>query len=154
MFIGQKHDEKDMKTIGRSLFAAIGALCFLCVSCSKQEVNPYSESIWVGRYPIQTVNGTTGETVDLPGEIILTFQKDGDQCGISFGIEGMYGVTARNYEVHWSDNTHFTLYSAAGEQALVCYSGVISRDRMSLQSYNCDSVAATYELSRVLHLLE
>lgn len=139
-----------MKTIGKIIAAAIGALCFVLVSCSKEEGNPYSGSFWSGTYPVRTLNGTTGETEDQTGVCALTFCKGANQCSLAFGLEGLYGTTCTNYEVRWSDNTHFALYTSGGDQTLVCYSGAISKGRMSLQAFNCDGVAATYELSRIM----
>ena len=37
----------------------------------------------------------------------------------------------------------------SGHQSLLEYSGTITGDKMTLQALNCDSVAATYELSRI-----
>ncbi len=144
----------DMKAVGRIVIALIGMLCFVCASCSKVDENPHGESIWSGAYPIQTLNGTTGELEDQTGVIILVFHHGGNQCDVSFGIAGLYGMTWKNYAVRWSDNTAFALYTSSGTQSLVCYSGTISVDTMTLKAYNCDSVAATYELSRRALLLE
>ena len=43
----------------------------------------------------------------------------------------------------------FALYRTSGHQSLLEYSGTITGDKMTLQALNCDSVAATYELSRI-----
>lgn len=139
-----------MSIRNRLSIIAAAALCLACASCSKSDKNPYGNSIWTGEYPTQTQNGTTGEIEDHTGSICLYFQKDGEECTVETGIVDLYAVNRTTYEARWSDMHHFSLYSAAGGQELHCYSGEIGGGKLMLQALNCDGVAATYELHRLL----
>ena len=136
-----------MRLINKLTTICLGALFLVCVSCSKEGINPYSGSIWSGTYPVQTINNTSKETEDHNAVIILSFRDGGDKCNIQHGIEGMYGMTSVIYEARWSASNQFGLYSTAAGQSILCYSGTISGDKMALQALNCDRVAATYELN-------
>ena len=61
----------------------------------------------------------------------------------------MIGTNCRKFEARWSGKDSFALYRTSGHQSLLEYSGTITGDKMTLQALNCDSVAATYELSRI-----
>ena len=61
----------------------------------------------------------------------------------------MYGMNCRKYEARWSEKDCFSLYRSSGGQSLLEFSGTITGDKMTLQALNCDSIAATYELSRI-----
>lgn len=136
-----------MRLIKKLTEICLGALCLVSISCSKEEINPYSESIWSGTYPVQTINNTTEEIEDHNAVIILTFRDNGDKCNLMHGIEGMFGMNSINYEVRWSASNQFGLYNTAAGQSILCYSGTISGEKMALKALNCDSVAATYELN-------
>ena len=129
----------DMKAINRVVFAALGFLCLAFAACTKVETDSYSDYAWTGEYPIKTQNGTTGEMEDHTGVIMLQFLNNGIECTIYTGISGMIGTNCRS----------FALYRTSGHQSLLEYSGTITGDKMTLQALNCDSVAATYELSRI-----
>ena len=139
----------DMKAINRVVFAALGFLCLAFVACTKVETDSYSDYAWTGEYPIKTQNGTTGEMEDHTGVIMLQFLNNGIECTIYTGISGMIGTNCRKFEVRWSGKDSFALYRTSGHQSLLEYSGTITGDKMTLQALNCDSVAATYELSRI-----
>ena len=140
---------KDMKTIERIAVAITSVIILTLVSCSKESQNVYSNSAWSGEYPIQTVNGTTGELENHTGVIMLQFLNNGIECTIYTGISGMIGTNCRKFEARWSGKDSFALYRTSGHQSLLEYSGTITGDKMTLQALNCDSVAATYELSRI-----
>ena len=137
--------------ITKDRFAAIiaGIVCLTLVSCSKERLNIYSDSAWAGEYPVQTENGTTEELEDHTGYIMLQFLNNGIECTIYTGISGMIGTNCRKFEARWSGKDSFALYRSSGHQSLLEYSGTITGDKMTLQALNCDSVAATYELSRI-----
>ena len=137
--------------ITKDRFAAIiaGIVCLTLVSCSKERLNIYSDSAWAGEYPVQTENGTTEELEDHTGYIMLQFLNNGIECTIYTGISGMIGTNCRKFEARWSGKDSFALYRTSGHQSLLEYSGTITGDKMTLQALNCDSVAATYELSRI-----
>ena len=120
----------DMKAINRVVFAALGFLCLAFAACTKVETDSYSDYAWTGEYPIKTQNGTTGGAIYT-------------------GISGMISTNRRKFEARWSGKDSFALYRTSGHQSLLEYSGTITGDKMTLQALNCDSVAATYELSRI-----
>ena len=141
-----------MKTIDRLTAALAGVMCLTLVSCSKESRDAYSNYVWCGEFPVQTENGTTGEREDHTGTIItimLQFRHGGNECILDTGIAGLFAVNRRKFEVRWSGKDHFALYSYSGHQSLHEYSGTIKSETMALQALNCDSVAATYELSRI-----
>ena len=86
---------------------------------------------------------------DHTGVIMLQFLNNGIECTIYMGISGMIGTNCRKFEARWSGKDSFALYRTSGHQSLLEYSGTITGDKMTLQALNCDSVAATYELSRI-----
>ena len=139
-----------MKRIDKVIIAVLGVLCLGFAACSKVETNPYSDYVWTGEYPIQTQNGTTGEMEDHTGVIMLQFLNNGIECIVDTGIVGMVGINRRKFEARWSGKESFSLYRISGGQSLLEYMGTISGDIMLLEALNCDSVAATYELSGVL----
>ena len=140
---------KDMKTIERIAVAITSVIILTLVSCSKESRNVYFHSAWSGEYPIQTVNGTTGELEDHTGVMTLYFQHEGLDCIVETAIEGLYAANRIKYEARWSGENQFALYSSSGGQSLLCYSGTISSGVLTLQVLNCDGVAATYELTRM-----
>ena len=119
-----------MKAIEKLFVAAVSVLCLACVSCSQKEdiTNEYAPSWWRGEYAVQIENATT-ETLE-------------DHTGVSEFVRS-------EYEVRWFSGNQFAFYSSAGDQSLLCYSGTISGTKMTLKALNCDSVAATYKLSRM-----
>ncbi len=129
--------------------AALAALLLVC-ACTKFKENPYATSIWSGEFPTQTQNGTTGELEDQTGVICLYFRKDAEECIVETGIAGLFAVNRKTYQARWSNQVTFTLYESAEGQSLDCYSGGISGSTLTLQALNCDGVAATYKLYRVL----
>ena len=137
------------RIMNKRFFAALGALCLLC-SCTKIVQNPYSTSMWNGEYPVQTLNGTTGELEDHTGIICLYFRKDGEECIVETGIADMYATNRTTYQARWSNELNFTLYESSGDQSVDCYSGAIGGGKLTLKALNCDGVAATYELYRLL----
>ena len=138
-----------MKRIDKVVLAVFGILCLMCVACTKEETDPYSDYVWTGEYPIKIQNGATGEREDHTGTIMLQFLHGGNECILDTGIAGLFAVNRRKFEVRWSGKDQFALYSYSGHQSLHEYSGTIKSETMALQALNCDSVAATYELSRI-----
>ena len=139
----------DMKAIDRIAIVAFGFLCMTIAACTKVETDSYSDYAWTGEYPIKMQNGTTGEMEDHTGVIMLQFLNNGIECIIYTGISGMIGTNCRKFEARWSGKDHFALYRSSGGQSLLELSGTITGEKMTLQALNCDSVAATYELSRI-----
>lgn len=140
---------KEMKRIDKVVIAVLGVLCLVCVSCTKVETDPYSDYVWTGEYPIKTQNGTTGEMEDHTGVIMLQFLNSGIECIVDTGIAGMIGMNRIKFEARWSGIDSFALYRSSGGQSLLEYMGTISGENMTLKALNCDSIAATYELSRM-----
>ena len=138
-----------MKAIDRIAIVVFGSMCMTIAACTKVETDSYSDYAWTGEYPIKTHNGTTGEMEDHTGVIMLQFMNNGIECTIYTGISGMIGTNYRKFEARWSGKDSFALYRTSGHQSLLEYSGTITGDKMTLQALNCDSVAATYELSRI-----
>ena len=137
--------------ITKDIFATAiaGIVCLTLVSCSKERLNIYSDSVWAGEHPVPTENGTTEELEDHTGYIMLQFLNNGIECIVQTGISGMCIGYRRKYEARWSGKDSFALYCSSGHQSLLEYSGTITGEKMTLQALNCDSVAATYELSRI-----
>ena len=141
---------KDMKTLDRLTFAAIASvICLTLVSCTKESRDAYSDYVWCGEYPVKTENGTTGEMENHTGTIMLQFLNSGNECIIDTGIVGLIAANRRKFEVRWSGKDSFALYSYSGHQSLLEYTGTIRSETIELQALNCDSIAVTYELSRI-----
>ena len=135
-----------MKIHDMSVVAIIGFLCMVCVSCSRESQNDYSDSVWTGEYPVKTENGTTGELEDHTAVIMLYFQSGGADCIVETGIAGLFAVNRVKYSARWSAGNRFTLYLSAGNQSIICYSGTIDEGTMTLKALDCDGVTATYIL--------
>ena len=118
-------------------------------TCTKVETAPYADYVWTGEYPVKIQNGTTGEMEDHTGVIMLQFLNGGIECIVETGISGMISCNRSKFEARWSGKDSFALYRSSGHQSLLEYSGTITGEKMTLQALNCDSVAATYELSRI-----
>ena len=146
MFIFKTLNE-EMRTFHR----IIGLIAFagiLTVSCTKSDINIYDGTIWIGTYPAQTQNGTTGELEDQTGVIDLEFHDDALVCYVSQGYAGLIGMNRIKYDVIWSGRDSFCLTRTQAEQTIISYSGAISGKSMSLDAYNCDGLARTYSLFR------
>lgn len=141
-----------MIAIDKIVAAAVSVLCLACVSCSQKEdvTNEYAPSWWRGEYAVQIENATTGTLEDHTALMELDFLDNGKEGWIIIGVPGVSEFVRSEYEVRWSSGNQFTFYSSAGDQSLLCYSGTISGTEMTLKALNCDSVAATYKLSRWL----
>ena len=139
-----------MKTMMKVAAVAAGVLCL--ASCTKERTD-MEEYYWMGEYPVQTVNGTTGETEDHTGYIVLYFEKEGTECIVETGISGLIAANRVTYWVQWNSENSFTLFETAGGQSLSYYSGVISGNAMELDFLNCDGIARTCSLSRYLRAL-
>ena len=129
-----------MKAIDRIVVAAVSVLSLTCVSCAQKEeiTNEYAPSWWRGEY-------TVGNHTAI---MELDFLEDGKEGWIITGIPGVSEFVREEYEVRWSSGNQFAFYKSAGGQSLLCYSGTIFGSEMTLQALNCDSVAATYKLTR------
>ena len=138
-----------MKRTDKDVLAVLGILCLMCVACTKVITDPYSDYVWTGEYPIKTQNGTTGELEDHIGVIMLQFVNCGIECIVDTGIAGMIGMNRIKFETRWSGKDRFALYRSSGGQSLLEFMGTISEEKMTLKALNCDSIAATYELSRM-----
>ena len=125
---------KERKRTDKVVLAVLGILCLMCVACTKEITDPYSDYVWTGEYPIKTQNGTTGELEDHIGVIMLQFVNSGIECIVDTGIAGMIGMNRIKFEARWSGKDRFALYRV---------------EKMTLKALNCDSIAATYELSRM-----
>ena len=132
-----------MRTFLRLFFL----MAILAVSCTKQEVN-YGGTTWVGEYPTQTQNGTTGELEDQTAYIDLSFQEDAKVCSFYSGLKGLLAVNKINYDVNWSSSNSFSLSQSAGGQTIVSYAGEIFGDRMFLYFVSCDKVERTVVLQQ------
>ena len=138
-----------MKTIDRFTVALASMMCLALVSCSKESLNAYSDYVWCGEYPVQTINGTAGEMEDHTGTVMLQFLHSGNECIIDTGMAGLIAANRRKFEVRWYGKDSFALYSYSGHQSLHEYSGTIKSETMDLQALNCDGIAATYKLSKI-----
>lgn len=54
------------------------------------------------------------------------------------------------YDVNWSSFYSFSLSQTQADQTIVSYSGKIKGNAMSLDAYNCDGIAQTYSLKKVV----
>ena len=127
----------------RTIMKWIAALAFIgafAASCAEMDES-YDGSFWKGEYVIQT---------NPVGIIEVIFDAGSNQCTVAFGLKGSDVLTAEKFEARWSRRNRFALYSIAGGQSLLCYSGSISGDQMTLKALNCDSVAESFVLSRFL----
>ena len=140
---------KEMKRTDKVVLAVLGILCLMCAACTKEITDPYSDYVWTGEYPIKTQNGTTGELEDHIGVIMLQFVNSGIECIVDTGMAGMIGMNRIKFETRWSGKDRFALYRSSGGQSLLEFMGTISEEKMTLKALNCDSIAATYELSRM-----
>ena len=120
----------------------------LTVSCTKTGTNIFDGTIWSGKYPAQTQNGTTGELEDQTGVIVLEFHDDGLVCYVSHGLAGLISMNRTKYDVNWTSLYSFSLSQTQADQTIVSYSGQIKGNAMSLDAYNCDGIAKTYSLFR------
>lgn len=78
--------------------------------------------------------------------LTVTFEEGAQKC-IVLEVSGFCGL-GFGYEVEWTTRNSFKLLWRDKEQVLICYTGVISGDRMSLDVLSCDKVERTYELTR------
>ena len=122
-----------MIAIDKIVAAAVSVLCMTCASCTQKDeiIKEYAPSWWRGEYAVQIENATSGALEDHTALMELDFLEDGKEGWVISGNQ-------------------FAFYSSAGDQSLLCYSGTISGTEMTLKALNCDSVAATYKLSRWL----
>ena len=119
----------------------------LGVSCS-QLGNTYDDTTWFGEYPVQTMNGTTGEMEDQTAVIGLHFEENGSTCAVTHGIVGLMGTNMIKYDVSWPAGNSFNLSKSAGEQTILYYSGTITGEEMELAALNCDGVAGAFKLKK------
>jgi len=141
-----------MIAIDKIVAAAVSVLCMTCASCTQKDeiIKEYAPSWWRGEYAVQIENATSGALEDHMALMELDFLEDGKEGWVITGIPGVSEFVRSEYEVRWSSGNQFAFYSSAGDQSLLCYSGTISGTEMTLKALNCDSVAATYKLSRWL----
>ena len=117
------------------------------VSCSKMDVT-YDDTVWFGEYPVQTLNGTTGELEDQTAVIGLHFGEESTVCAVTHGLVGLFGTNVVKYDVRWSARDSFSLSKSAGGQTIMYYSGIISGENMKLDALNCDGIAGSYVLKK------
>jgi len=141
-----------MIAIDKIVAAAVSVLCMTCASCTQKDeiIKEYAPSWWRGEYAVQIENATSGALEDHTALMELDFLEDGKEGWVITGIPGVSEFVRSEYEVRWSSGNQFAFYCSAGDQSLLCYSGTISGTEMTLKALNCDSVAATYKLSRWL----
>ena len=139
-----------MIAIDKIVAAAVSVLCMTCASCTQKDeiIKEYAPSWWRGEYAVQIENAATGTLEDHTALMELDFLEDGKEGWVITGIPGVSEFVRSEYEVRWSSGNQFAFYSSTGGQSLLCYSGTISGSEMTLKVLNCDSVAATYKLSR------
>ena len=128
--------------------AALAFIGALAVSCTEMDES-YDGSFWKGEYAVQRICYVMREPAPV-GIVEVIFEPGSNQCTVAFGLKGSDVLTAEKFEARWSRRNRFALYSFAGGQSLLCYSGIISGDKMTLTAQNCDSVAESFELSRFL----
>ena len=141
-----------MIAIDKIVAAAVSVLCMTCASCTQKDeiIKEYAPSWWRGEYAVQIESATTGTLEDHTALMELDFLDNGKEGWIIIGVPGVSEFVRSEYEGRWSSGNQFAFYSSAGDQSLLCYSGTISGTEMTLKALNCDSVAATYKLSRWL----
>lgn len=120
-----------MKTIVNMLvsLSVIGALATSCIDFGRS----YDGTEWYGE---------TG----WDSSMTITFNEGAQKC-IVLQVSGFCGL-GYEYEVEWAARDSFKLLLRDKEQVLICYAGVISGDRMSLDALSCDKVERTFELKR------
>ena len=130
----------------KSLQRWLGAMAFIGIfatACADMDES-YDGSYWRGEY----------DEMAETAVIDLFFEQGGTECTVAFGYKGYCVKSAEKYEARWSRKNKFSLYRSSGTQFQLCYTGIISGDKMKLQAHNCDGVAATYELSFYMNYLQ
>ena len=145
-----------MRTLSRIIsVVAVGLLCLMGSSCAKEETkeNPILHD-WCGYY-------VTLYKVD-PDEyallLRLRFYNDGNNCWLHYsshryvdGKTSLVDYEPIHYDVLWLRRDHFALYSTAGDQSLLVYSGQFVGDKLWLQAMNCDGASDSYVLFRDIY---
>ena len=131
--------------------AALGILCLICTSCTKEELEQFSYTDWEGNLTVKVKGGSS--YVNMTATIGLYFSDDLAFCQIrttcgSWFQSGGYGRIY--YEVRWTSDDSFDLYPQYAEQKKKAFTATISNKRiMTLTSLQGESTGTTYKLYRV-----
>ena len=136
-----------MNSMKKLVAIALGALCLMCASCTKEEMGDNLNYLWEGTFYTDAINGATGESVTVKKYIYLYFENGGDKCSINFGGAGL-GDIRHIYEARWNGTSSFDLYPTTGEQITKEYTGTISGKKMTLHALKGGSITTTYKLTR------
>ena len=139
-----------MKKSRNLAIATLGALCLLGSSCSLDAPQQALPPRWVGEFPVEMINGSTGETEEHTMVMAVYFWRAGMECYIETGIAGLLGANRHIYETRWNDDKDFSLYERWGDSARgPRYLGSLGGDRMTLKKLDdAGEVADTYELKK------
>lgn len=136
-----------MNSMKKLVVIALGALCLMCASCTKEEMGDNLNHLWKGTFITNVIDGATGESAAVTEFIYLYFENGGDKCTIDFGRE-LIDSRRHIYEARWNGKASFDLYPTTGEQITKEYTGTISGKKMTLHALKGGSITTTYKLTR------
>lgn len=140
-----------MKKSRNLAIATLGALCLLGSSCSLDAPQQALPPRWVGEFPVEMINGSTGETEEHTMVMAVYFWRSNMECYVETGIAGMYGSNRHIYEARWDNDKDFALYERWGDSAQgPRYLGTLDGDKMTLKKLDDEGeVVCTYELKKL-----
>ena len=137
-----------MNSMKKLVAIALGALCLMCASCTKEEMGDNLNYLWEGTFLTEVINGATDKSETQTRYILLYFEDEGNKCVVSFGGPNGYLGGVRFYEARWNGTSSFDLYPTTGEQITKEYTGTISGKKMTLHALKGGSITTTYKLTR------
>ena len=141
-----------MRKVDKIFTVAVGVLCLICSSCTKEGADLYSGSYWNGEWELDVEIGDTGEIEHRIQTINLTFPFGFNECIVKTGTSGLCLVYSINYQLRWRRSNRFELYDSDDTDPQPCFTGTITGDTMKLECHKelpyCALLAGTYELSR------
>lgn len=139
-----------MKKSRSFAIATLGALCLLSSSCSLDVPQATEPPVYVGEFPVEMINGSTGETEEHTMVMVAYFWRANMECYIETGIVGMIGANRLIYEARWDSRNDFSLYERWGDASRTPrYIGSVDVNKMVLKKMDdAGEVEKTYELKK------
>ncbi len=139
-----------MKKSRRLAIATLGALCLLSSSCSLDAPQTVQPPVYYGEFPVEMINGTTGETEAHTMVMAVYFWRANMECYVETGIAGMFGTNRIIYEARWDNGKDFSLFERWGDASRgPRYTGSVDGSKMILTKMDdAGEVVATYELKK------
>jgi hypothetical protein len=128
-----------MKSFLRIAFIAVAGI--LLLSCTRAD-KLYENSTWQGDIPV--VGDMPFSPDGYTSYIKLIFRENAETCEVYY--EGTCVVST--FDVEWAQRT-FKLVYVEDNRPVVCYSGKISGNKMSLDRLSQDKVVDTFELKKI-----